>query len=148
MTFADEAVANAIHLRRCHKRGIRVNRVDRYRDVQPYWEIVYHGTPIVWVFPAHNAVALFHGGFKTRTTKSRMNHVLGRGSWTARQGMIPYRTRYHLYQHRFQWYVRDDVSMTTIHWKGGRFLIISPEYNAGCVTERIPSGWVYNDRAN
>jgi hypothetical protein len=41
--------------------------------------------------------------------------------------------------------VRDEISMTTAHWKGGRHFIISPKYNVGYETDRIPSGWLYQE---
>lgn len=141
MTFSNEVARNIEHLTRCRKRGTRITLVVGRQGVEHYWEVLYCGTPIVRSYPRHNAISLFHNGFMNRTTKARMNHVLGYGTG-GRFGPPPCPTRYHLYQANFQWYVRDEVSMTTLHWEGGRHLIISPAFNVGYVTDRIPSGWL------
>jgi hypothetical protein len=143
VTFAEEARANTWHLKDCRKRGTRVFLAAHSNPlVRPHLEVVYHGTSIVWVLLDRNAVVLHHGGWRTRTTKSRMNHVLGRGTGGRRFGRPPFPTRYSLYQEQSRWYVRDMITNATVEWKGGRYFIISPEYNVGYETDRVPSGWL------
>lgn len=142
LPFVDQAYRNALHLRRCNKTGTVVRHVSRHEPVRVnYVEIVLHGTPIVRVYLMHDSISLFTGAFKTATTMRRMNHILGHGTG-GQHGDAPYPTRYRMHRLGSQWYVRDTVSMTTVLWEGGNHFIISPQYNVGYATERIPLGWL------
>lgn len=56
--------------------------------------VTYHATPIVTINHREGTVTLDSGGWRTKTTKTRMN-----------QAASEFNLPYHIYQKRYKWYV-------------------------------------------
>ena len=65
------------------------------------YSIVYHRTAVVTFLPENAGIRLDSGGYRTSTTKKRMNQALRR--------VGPKATR-SVYQHRFHWYLTDGAT--------------------------------------
>ena len=83
-----------------------------YAD-EDHWTVVvrYHGTNIVTYDGMGNCI-LNHGGYKTQTTKARINQYAPRGI--------------HVFQKDFEWYVRDtrfQPKTSIFHNRGTKYLV-------------------------
>jgi hypothetical protein len=79
--------------------GIRATTLEWYEEDKI--AMYYHGTPVV-IYCENGDITLNSGGYKTVTTKARMNQALG--------------NRATVYQHLFKWYVHypDNTAWTFI----------------------------------
>jgi len=73
-----------------NKRTIKSKRATYLQKNGDSVELVYHTTPVV-TYNKDNTVKLYSGGYRSLTTKARMNSALG--------------DRGYLYQKNYRWYI-------------------------------------------
>lgn len=88
----------------CESRMVRSKRATTVKKVDNTYQIIYHSTPVVTFHP-DDSITINSGGWRSATTKNRINEAIGKIAV--------------VWQNKFEWYLFDRTTNTKSDFEDG-----------------------------